>query len=275
MPNKILLIAVILVCNISAYAKPKIVTSITPIASIVAMLTTDYADIVTIDNAQGCPHHYQMKPSDLDKVTDAGMLIYIDDHFDSFIQNLKGKIDGKIIKLSNIKSVNFDDSSGGKNWHFWLDLDNILALHKELVTIISKEFPELKEEIEKNYDKSYQTITALKELKQHTMSSIDDIVVVSDSLEHFFHPINNQHIFKIYQNPNSSLKDYYNLEKFFTQQNVRCIVMDNHQNADVYQKFKRKLVVLDSENWQSTDNIETLFSIKYRQMLKQLTKCYN
>lgn len=51
---------------------PKIVTSTTPIASIVSVLVKDKARVVAInDVSSGCPHHYHMKPSDKDKVVGA------------------------------------------------------------------------------------------------------------------------------------------------------------------------------------------------------------
>ena len=89
-----LLLSLILISSFSANAKPKIVTSITPIASLVSMLTQDEAEVIAINVSSGCPYHYQMKPSDKQKIFDAKILIYIDEGFDSFAAKLAEKFKG-------------------------------------------------------------------------------------------------------------------------------------------------------------------------------------
>ena len=67
MKNKVTLLLVCLtmiLTNQRAYSKPNILVTITPIASLVAMLTKDKADIIILDTSGGCPHHHSAKPSD-------------------------------------------------------------------------------------------------------------------------------------------------------------------------------------------------------------------
>ena len=52
------------------------------------MLTENNAEISAINLVAGCPHHYQMKPSDKEKIASAKILIYIDDHFDGYASHL-------------------------------------------------------------------------------------------------------------------------------------------------------------------------------------------
>ncbi|MFU7503349.1 MAG: metal ABC transporter solute-binding protein, Zn/Mn family, partial [Candidatus Tisiphia sp.] len=81
---------IITLFNYAAFAsgKVKIVTSITPLAAIIAMLVKDQAEIVAIANNDDCPHHYNLKPSDLKKVKDADIVFYIDEQFDGFVGKL-------------------------------------------------------------------------------------------------------------------------------------------------------------------------------------------
>jgi len=272
---RLVLVLFILMSSLSANAKPKIVTSITPIASLVAMLTEDEADVIAINTSSGCPHHYQMKPSDKEKIFDAKMLIYIDDNFESFAGKLAEKFKGKVIKISDFGSINFQDDKDAINWHFWLDLDNVLALHEELAEVIIKEVPELKLIVESNRNKASAKIKSLIQLKDHELSSIKDVVVVSDSFEHFFNGID-AGVIKLYQKEHSSLKDYSDIESILNNQTNQCVVVDSNQDDSVYKKFNKRIVKIDSENWISEDENGSkvdLFCKKYLEMIELLKQC--
>lgn len=275
MKYRLVLVLFILISSLSANAKPKIVTSITPIASLVAMLTEDDADVIAINTSSGCPHHYQMKPSDKEKIFDTKILIYIDDNFESFAGKLAKKFKGKVIKISDFGSINFQDDKNAINWHFWLDLDNVLALHEELAEVIIKEVPELKLIVESNRNKARAKIKSLIQLKDHELSLIKDMVVVSDSFEHFFNGID-AGVIKLYQKEHSSLKDYSDIESILNNQANQCVVVDSNQDDSVYKKFNKRIVKLDSENWISeveNGSKVDLFCRKYLEMIKLLKQC--
>lgn len=277
MKYKIILIALLIITNISVHAKPKIVTSITPLASLIAMLTGDEAEIVAINVTAGCPHHYQMKPSDKTSLENAKILIYIDDNFDSFAVKLSGEFTGKIIKISDFSSINFRTHSGEINWHFWLDLNNVLALHEQMAKVLIQEFPEFKSTIELNKNKAQRKIEDLIEFKNKELAPLENIVVISDSFEHFFvdSPDN---ITKLYQKNHSSLKDYSILEQTLSNQTPHCLILDANQDDSVYRKFNKKIIKLESENWANNGEkvnmpLADLFYIKYNEMITQLKGC--
>jgi len=276
MKNTVIILLLVLFTNIQAFAaKPKIVTSITPIASIVAMLTENHADIVVIDSAAGCPHHYHMRPSDKEKIIDSQMLILIDDHFDSFAAKLAKKYDGVVIKLSDVKTINFLDENGEYNWHFWLDLENVLAMHEYLATILINHFPELERAILVNKQSAKADIASLMQLKQNDLKSIHELVVLSDSFEHFLTNIKSP-VVKLYQKSNTSLKELDNLENILNSKTKQCIVIDSLQNPDPYKKFGKKIIQMESENWviaESASNNHLLFYSQYLKMINQLKNC--
>ena len=275
MKYRLVLLLLILVSNFSANAKPKIVTSITPVASLVAMLTEDEADVVAINISSGCPHHYQMRPSDKPKIFESKILIYIDDSFDSFAAKLAEKFEGKVVKISSFGSLNFQDGKEGINWHFWLDLNNVLAFHDELAAILIKEIPDLKTVVESNKSKARAKIKLLIQLKGHELAAIKDIVVVSDSLEHFFKDVDAD-VVKLYKKTHSSLRDYNDIEYTLGNDTAQCIVIDSAQDDSVYKKFNKKMFKLDSENWinDERDGVRVdLFSRKYLEMIELLKGC--
>ena len=273
MQNKILLLILVLFANAALGGQPKIVTSITPIASIVSMLVDGTVEVVAIDVSAGCPHHYQMRPSDKDKIADSQMLIFIDDSFDGFAGKLFSKFQEKTVKISELNSVNFLDKNGKKNWHFWLDLKNVLAFQEELANILLKYFPELEDTILSNKNKAKAKITSLTKLKQHELKSINELVILSDSFEHFFAGMDAR-IIKLYQRANSSLRDFENLEHILNTDRPQCIVIDSTQDSATYKKFNKKIIQIESENWTVDDNIlRDLFYTKYLRMINQLKDC--
>ncbi|MEM6338632.1 MAG: zinc ABC transporter substrate-binding protein [Pseudomonadota bacterium] len=275
MKNKILLLVLTLFVSVNAYAKPKIATSITPIASIVSMLTESNAEISAINVSAGCPHHYQMKPSDKEKIVDAKILIYIDEHFDGYASHLIPNFKGKVVKISDFKSITFLGEEGETNWHFWLDLDNVQAFQKELAEIIKSEIPELAKIIDDNMNKAQAKIESLKRLKKYDLASHGEIVVLSHSLDHFVNDMVGS-IIKLYQKHSSSLKDLDNLEYILNTDQPQCIVIDSMQDSKTYKKYKKKIVQLEAENWEMPNDMSDssdLFCTKYLKMINQLKTC--
>ena len=195
--NKIILLILILLANTSYAEKPKIVTSTIPLAIITKMITGDLFDINIIQTSKGCPHHYQMKPSDKNKAENANILIYIDDNFDNVASLLFAKSKRHVIKISDMKSLDFIGNNGQKNWHFWLSLENILAYENELSGILIKSFPEFKAKILSNKDHAEAQILELAKKKNQILKDLGELVLLSDSLEHLFDK----------KNPSKSWKD--------------------------------------------------------------------
>ncbi|GAB4162679.1 MAG: zinc ABC transporter substrate-binding protein [Rickettsiaceae bacterium] len=268
----ILVLVSSLLLHMQADAKPKIVVSINPVADIVSMLTENNADIVTINTSKGCPHHYQMKPSDSEKIVGANMLIYIDDNFDVAAKRLADKFDGATVKISDIGSINFLDENGAQNWHFWLNLDNVLSLQEELATLITKAIPELETVVMSNKNKARSKIEDLIQTKKRELTSLAQLVIVSDSLEHFFQGMDIDTV-KLYQKTSFSLKDYARLERIFNTETPQCVVVDSSQNTGSYEKFNKKIIQIDSENWGEDGNTNNPFIAKYLKIISNLKNC--
>jgi zinc transport system substrate-binding protein len=271
-PSKFLLYCFIVLVNFAALAKPKVITSITPIASIASMLLIDVADVESVNVTSGCPHHYHLRPSDKNKITNAEIVIYIDDKFDGFFSNIIADFSGKKIRISDIVSINFKDSNDKINWHFWLDLDNILALQEELTKIFIHKFPMHAKNIETNFAVSKQKITALKEAKIQALAKLTGAVILSDSLDHFFNNTNVS-VIKLYQSTNGSLAAMDLLEKTIMSNTVEYLVIDSGRNPELYAKFGKPIITIDSENWSIDENdiLPELFENKYFNILEKIT----
>lgn len=272
---------IILSCNYQAIAgkKPTIVVSITPVASLVSMIVKDEAKVVILNNSSGCPHEHSYKPSDILQLKKSDLLIYIDDDFDIFASALATSYDGIKVKISDLPNINFSSTTGKKNWHFWLDINNAITFQTELSKILKNKFPELKGVIDKNLKTSVSKLSKLDGLKQQLLLNFPPAIIVSESLEHFFTAVKHD---KIYFVPfdNGSLRSLRTIEDLAKNQKIDRIVTDSEQNPETLKKFGKQIITIESENW-SIDhnhggekekdhyhNLSELYIIKYREFIK-------
>ncbi|CAK6581359.1 MAG: Zinc ABC transporter substrate-binding protein [Rickettsia helvetica] len=254
--------------SFTSYAKPKIVVSITPIGSIVSMLVKDKADIESLAISSDCPHHYNLKPSDLVKVKNADIAIYINEQFDGFAEKLISNHSKNIIKISDIKSL----TTIKDNWHIWLDLNNAAILLQEFAQKFSEKFPELQEDINNNLSTALKELNKLQEIKNNELATIKDVILLSDSSEYFLLNTNIKTA-KLYSESQKSLRYISKLEDLIKESNNKCLVLSNEQNSRLYNKLNAKIIILNSENWNVKDIDSNTFQNQYLQMIDQVKKC--
>ena len=259
--------------HVTATEPIKIVTTITPLASIAAMILGDEeVSISAINNVAGCPHHHSLKFSEREKINNADYFIYIDRYFDNPLANAPREFAGHKIEISKLQSINFQADNNEINWHFWLNLDNVIALCKELSFIFCQNTPHLKPQIIKNTHNAIQKIQELKQYKDQNLQHLVPLLITSDSLEHFFTGVDAD-ITYIYKKSIQSLGQYHLLEDFLATKKKHVVVADIQQNINLYKKFKLDIVQLDSENWHiepNRDKYSELFIKKYLLMINQL-----
>ncbi len=230
-------------------AKPKILTSTAAVAGIIAMLTKDSAQIEIVQQGTGCPHHYQLRPSDMGKIKGADMLIYIDDNFDSFCSKIAQDFTGKIINISKIEGFDFQSSSGCDNFHFWPDLQKTRQVLDHLAQELPKSFPRLKSDIEVNHAAAKIKLALLQKEKDQYINNLGKIVVMSHALEHFFP--DDKKIIGFYQRKNESLKRLEELKQVMQDDSIKYIVIDSNQNSKRYKQYNKKIIIINAENWQA------------------------
>lgn len=207
----------------------KIVVSTNHIASIVSMVTDD---VEVIASCSSCPKHYSLKPSDVEKIESADLVIYIDDKFEPFAEVLKVKTKGKLIKISDFDNV--DIRSG--NYHIWLDID----VAKKILSTISKEF-DIKN------DDAIDGLKTLSEYRDEVLGKVKHPVILSASLEYLF---------------DSPEKLYRDLGKVNLISKIEGLSEDatifgdsNGNFAYIEEKTGRKVTLLDSDKWPKIDYI--------------------
>ncbi|MCC8371729.1 MAG: metal ABC transporter substrate-binding protein [Rickettsia endosymbiont of Pseudomimeciton antennatum] len=252
----------------------KIVTSITPLASIIAMLVKDQAEIVAIANNNDCPHHYHLRPSDLKKVKDADIVFYIDEQFDGFAGKLMNGHSKNVIKISNFNGLRVISNNSYDNWHIWLDLGNVKLLLEQLFQILSQRFPEISSAIYQNLDEAKKQIDDLAKIKHQRLASLTDVILLSDSLEYFFDN-NQKNVAKLYSSDQKSLRYISNLGQLLSMSNSKCLLLSTEQDVALYKNFKVEVVEVESENWRMTNISSDLFYNQYLKIINQVSKCLN
>lgn len=252
----------------------KIVTSITPLAIIIAMLVKEQAEIVAIANNNDCPHHYNLRPSDLKKVKDADIIFYIDEQFDGFAVKLMNGHSKNVIKISNFNRLKIISNDSYSNWHIWLDLDNVKILLEQLSQILSQRFPEISSAVYQNFEEAKKQIDDLAKIKHQRLASLTDVILLSDSLEYFFDN-SQKRVAKLYSSDQKSLKYISNLEHLLSMSNSKCLLLSLDQDVALYKNFKVEVVAIESENWQVTNINSDLFYNQYLKIINQMSKCLN
>ena len=66
------------------------------------------------------------------------------------------------------------------------------------------------------------------------------------------------------------------LDDALSSDNIKCIILEIDQNAELYKKYNKIVVQFDSENWTLNENfggVDGIFIDKYSKMINQLNVC--
>ncbi len=277
MKSKFLLILFLFFASFKALAieKPmlRIVTSITPLASIAQLLVKDLASISAIVTTNACPHHYSSKVSDLEKVRSADIIIYIDEQFDGFAAKLIRTHQVNNLKISSFTGLKIIKNNNQINWHLWLDLSNVEIILIQLAKELIKLKPELEKDINYNLQQSRNQLKELKTIKQNLLTTLPSLVLLNDSVEYFFIDNPKHDITNLYEPKNKSLYYMTKLETLVRSKEQPCLILSQEQNPQIYQKFERPIIQLTSENWTLADGVLLPFYNQYLKMIQQVASC--
>ena len=191
--------------HFSIASEKKIVTTIKPIHSILLNIVDSDVDLLLDRNAS--PHDFKLKPSDMKKVNNADIFIYIDESIETFIERPLATLgeDVKKIKILGNAGLKLLPIREGGVWeeedhgdghhhdhgdydgHIWLSNNNVIKLTKFFVKELSKINPD-----KKNIYKANAKVF-IKKLKENgrkiknQLSSISDkpYIVFHDAYQYF------------------------------------------------------------------------------------------
>lgn len=182
------------ILSFSAAASATIVTSVKPLGFIASSIANGITNTEVLVPAGASPHDYSLKPSDVQKLKSAEMLIWIGEDVDAFLDKSIDDLDyKKVLTIKDIAAIEpfllkgehhhhhhgeGDVHEGhdhahkghehkghehahedlGVNWHVWYSPDISKAVAQRIAAKLLKQYPEKKDLIEKNVAEFNRTL---------------------------------------------------------------------------------------------------------------------
>ena len=189
--------------NVGAQSTPNIVVSIKPIHSITSALMEGVSRPKLLLESNDSAHTFHLKPSQLNLLSNADLVITIGDSFETGLNKTLGNIkDGSRVIVSEINDIrlydfrNVDINEMNKDGHtnhdehdlhLWLDIDNMIKTAQYISEKLIEIDPENINTYKTNLNKNHSRLNKLKsELKQQLTSFRSErFAIFSDTLQYF------------------------------------------------------------------------------------------
>lgn len=254
--------------------KLKIVTSIPPIASLVAAIAADKADISILVPAHTSPHNFSLKPSDAKSLQNADLVFWVDGNLEVFLKKANVTLPNSalIIALADQPGVTVlnareielaqqhatdDEHDDNQNehhdheghehaehdLHIWLDPINAQNIARSIEQALRTIDPENADHYRKNLN---GTITKLADLNNATAQRLAPVSEVNfitfhDAFQYFEQRYALKNVGIVALNPETKpgAKRLVDLKSTLQNNNVGCLFSEP--------QFDRKLVQLAAE----------------------------
>jgi zinc transport system substrate-binding protein len=272
-----LIITLLIFTNTTFAAKPKIVTSISPIASVFAIVASDKATISSICCTNRCPHTYAVKPNQLWHLRNTNLVVYIDDSFETFILKAIGVTEGKVLKLSDDSSL-ITKINGHTQWHLWLNTANLKIIIRHAFKKLSKLDPSNTDFYNTNYNKGYNMIDKLEKEMQRRLSGLPKPILLDDSLAQFFINFKSPDQISIFYDACDKMSPdkLSEIKNEINKTAAKCVFTGKHSQTQKIQELLGKhvkVVELDTEPWNYEGSYEKMLEQKMQHMLKLVANC--
>jgi len=188
---------------------PAITASIRPIAMLIKAVVGSDIPVRVMLSSNVSPHDYELKFSDIRSIKNSDLFVWVGPELESGLHKaIKNHPSDSIIQLTKMNNINWPelhpehshshkehgDAMDGelrgeynRDPHIWLDPENILAVVKELSSILGNRYPEYKNSFDKNVEKfSLMIIDIDREMKKKFEQVKDKgFIVVHDGYGHF------------------------------------------------------------------------------------------
>ncbi len=161
----------------AAVAQPQVLTSIKPLQLIAADLMDGVAVPELLIPANVSPHHFTLRPSDIRKMTDSGLVLWVGPQMETYISDFLGELDGKIIVVevaaqngvvlhqpgAELASETEPQADDRYDPHLWLNTSNARLVAQQLALQLISLDPENQLRYRANLTRFVASIDALEE----------------------------------------------------------------------------------------------------------------
>ncbi len=185
----------------AAVAQPQVLTSIKPLQLIAADLMDGVAVPELLIPANVSPHHFTLRPSDIRKMTDAGLVLWVGPHMETYLSDFLGELDGKIIVVEvaaqhgvvlhqpggELATETEPQADDRYDPHLWLNTSNARLVAEQLAQQLISMDPENQLRYRANLTRFVASIDALEEATMADMVLLKEgrYAVYHDGLQYF------------------------------------------------------------------------------------------
>src|SRR5210317_1069422 len=207
MIKQFILLTIILInlTHLSIASEKKIVTTIKPMHSI--LLNIVDSDVYLLLNTNASPHDFKLKPSDMKKLNNADIFVYIDESIETFVERPLATLDEDVKKIKVLGNAGLEllpireggvweeedhgdghyHDHGDYDAHIWLSNKNVIKLTKFFVKELSKINPDKKNIYKANAKVFIKKLKEKGKKIKNELSSIKDkpYIVFHDAYQYF------------------------------------------------------------------------------------------
>jgi|GEM_PF-347535 len=228
---------------------PRIVVSIKPLHSIVSQITLGVTQPALLLEQEASAHHFQLRPSQQQKISQAQLFIYSSEQIESFVDKQQQRGDTEFIRLASIESLQLlsnrdfhheheqphDDEAGHPaqttdhniDGHIWLSINNAITISEHLQRLLSERDPAHQAQYQTNATRFIQQLNQLKHDNQKKLADFSQqpFLVYHDAYQYFEKENNLQGAHFITSSPeiNPGIRRVQYLKQLIRTQNIRCV----------------------------------------------------
>ena len=163
-------------------AGPTVVATTTQVADLAANVAGERADVVGILAANADPHDYEPKPSDVEALADAGLVIQSGGDLDLWLDELvesSGSDAPRLALIDSVATIGGDDEDEEADPHWWQDPTNAIAATEAILAALIEADPDGSAEYEGSAE---DYVDRLDRLDRQIASCIERVPVADRKL---------------------------------------------------------------------------------------------
>ncbi|MDO9318191.1 MAG: zinc ABC transporter substrate-binding protein [Gammaproteobacteria bacterium] len=199
--------ALILVFTDVAVAQPQVLASIKPLQLIAADLMDGVAKPELLIPANVSPHHFTLRPSDVRKMTDAGLVLWVGPQMETYLTDFLGQIDGQtvVVEVAALDGIILHAPGGGSepqsaaryDPHLWLNTHNARLVAEQITQHLMTLDPANRSRYQANLSRFVASIDTLDKTTSADVQRLKDgrYAVYHDGLQYFERQFGLEHQF--------------------------------------------------------------------------------
>ncbi|HEX2272454.1 MAG TPA: zinc ABC transporter substrate-binding protein [Acidimicrobiales bacterium] len=185
-PAAALALAVSLVASACAGAdgaadggKVRVVAGFYPLAEAAERVGGDRVVVTNLTPAGAEPHDLELRSSDIDRIEDAALVLYLGGGFQPAVEEAAGRADGEVVDLLAPAGGVLEGSTDDGDPHVWLDPVLMARIAERVRTALVRADPAGRATYEANADAYTADITAIDTAYRHGLDECERRVIVT------------------------------------------------------------------------------------------------